>query len=1109
LSYSLRITPSQHFINWQQDPHGNYLARLVFPEKTLTFDVEVDLVAELTVQNPFDFFLEPDAEHAPFTYDPSLAGDLEVFRRKDPAGPLLQSVIDAGRPKGERTVDFLVNLNTLVHDRVAYVIRMEPGVQAPEETLTLGSGSCRDSAWLLVQALRHLGYAARFVSGYLIQLVPDVKPLEGPAGATHDFTDLHAWAEVYLPGAGWVGLDATSGLLAGEGHIPLACTPEPGSAAPVTGALDEAEVEFVHEMNVTRVLETPRVTKPYTDAEWQAIAALGASVDRELNSGDVRLTMGGEPTFVSIDDPDGAEWNFDALGAKKRVLAGELVRRLHRRFSPGALLHFGQGKWYPGEQLPRWALNSYWRRDGIALWQNPSLVADDSRTYPVTSTDAERFIKTLAVRLGVNPRYSVAGYEDVYYYLWRERRLPINVNPKFSKLADEMERARLARVFEQGLGYVVGYALPLAPVTPGSGKFRSSMMFLRPDHLFLMPGDSPMGYRLPLSGLPWVEGGGADDLIERDPFEPRSPLAPRTALEPSMQRPGQGRTGASETSRWPNDGQMPSTSATERDASDPRAPLPPRSKLEPRRERQERETPPAIDESSPWVVRTCLCTEVRDGRLHVFMPPMAWLEDYVSLVEAVEATAAELDMPILVEGYQPPRDPRLESFSVTPDPGVIEVNIHPSSSWQELTHKTEVLYEEARQTRLGTEKFMLDGRHAGTGGGNHITLGGSTTPDSPFLRRPELLKSLIGYWHDHPSLSYLFSGLFIGPTSQAPRFDEARHEATYEMDIAMRRMGDRLERGYAAPPWLVDRTFRDLLADVTGNTHRTEFCIDKMYSPDGPTGRLGILELRAFEMPPHSQMSLAEQLLVRSLVARFWHKPYDAKLPRWGTELHDRFLLPHFVAQDFRDVISDMKSAGYPFERSWFDVHFEFRFPRLGSVARDSVELELRRALEPWHVLAEEAAQGGASRTVDSTLDRVQVKVRGAIPGRHAILCNGVRVPLHPTGTREEAVAGVRYKAWNLPRSLHPNVPVHAPLVFDVADLWTHRSLGGCTLHASHPGGRSYDTLPVNSYEAESRRSMLFSPLGHTPGPLQEEKLPPERSEDYPFTLDLRRYPAG
>jgi uncharacterized protein (DUF2126 family) len=498
-----------------------------------------------------------------------------------------------------------------------------------------------------------------------------------------------------------------------------------------------------------------------------------------------------------------------------------------------------------------------------------------------------------------------------------------------------------------------------------------------------------------------------------------------------------------------------------------------------------------------------VCAGPRDGILHVFLPPVEALEDYLELVFAVERSAKALGLRVRVEGYTPPNDTRLEKLSVTPDPGVIEVNVHPSSTFGELAHVTTTLYEEARLSRLGTEKFMLDGRHTGTGGGNHVTLGGATPADSPFLRRPDLLASLVGFFHDHPSLSYLFSGLFIGPTSQAPRVDEARHEATHELEVAMgvmRELGSR-----PVPPWLTDRVFRHLLADATGNTHRTEFSIDKLYSPDGPTGRLGLVELRAFEMPPHARMSLCVQLLVRAAIASFWQEPYRAHLPRWGTELHDRFMLPHFVAQDFRDVLRSLEERGYGFDPSWFDAHFEFRFPLIGSVTHDSVELELRRALEPWHVLPEENDGTGTARRVDSSLERVQVTVRGAVPGRHLVAVNGALVPLHPTGTQGESVAGVRFRAWQLPSSLHPTIPAHAPLVFSLVDRWSERALGGCTLAVSHGGGRSYDRFPVNASEAESRRGALFSPLGHAHGPVDPRTLRRVENPDFPLTLDLRR----
>ena len=1078
LAYSLKVQPEEHFLNWQQDPYSNFLGRLVFPSPTKKFKIEVDLIAELTVINPFDFFLESTAENSPFEYEPTLARELTPYLEREPAGTKLQALVEDLRRKDLRTVDYLVEINQRLSQDVKYTIRMEPGIQSCEETLTIGSGSCRDSAWLMVQVLRHLGLAARFVSGYLIQLKADVASLEGPSGPSSDFTDLHAWTEVYLPGAGWVGLDATSGLMAGEGHIPLACAADPLGASPITGSFawsidpakgneEPGEPEFRFHMEVTRVHEDPRVTKPYTEDQWREILDLGRRIDGRLQAGDVRLTMGGEPTFVSVDDMEGAEWTSAALGPTKRLLAGTLLKRLRDRFAPGAVLHHGQGKWYPGESLPRWAFGCHWRRDGVAVWEDPALLADESVDLGHRDEHARQFATTLAERLGVDPSHCLPGFEDVWYYLWKERKLPTNVDPLTRDLEDPEERKRLAKVFEQGLDHVVGYALPLRRARlAGDPRWVSGPWFLRREHMFLIPGDSPMGFRLPLDSLPWSSPEDIEPFIEVDPFAPREPLVSREAL-----------------------------------AKQRRVVVPPSEGVGPDDFGDQAEISPdvPVGQSASRIVRTALCVEPRDGRLHIFLPPQGMLEDYLELIAAVEDTARELKMPVMIEGYPPPRDQRMNHLGVTPDPGVIEVNLHPAHHWDELVEQTTVLYEEAHQTRLGTEKFMIDGRHTGTGGGNHVVLGGSTPADSPILRRPDLLRSLVAYWHNHPSLSYLFSGMFVGPTSQAPRVDEARNDSLYEMEIAFRQIPDH----GGCPPWLVDRVFRHLLVDVSGNTHRAEFCIDKLYSPDSSSGRQGLVEMRGFEMPPHSRMSLVQQLLIRALVSRFWDDPYNLPLARWGTELHDRYVLPHFVAQDFSDVVVELREAGLPLEEKWFEPHFEFRYPRFGKVVYRGVEIELRQAIEPWHVLGEESAPGSTVRYVDSSVERVEVKVNGMTDGRHLIACNGRRVPLHPTGTNGEFVAGVRYRAWRPPSCLHPTIPVHAPLVFDLYDQWMGRSVGGFTYHVSHPGGRSFDTFPVNAYEAESRRVARFIPFGHTPGRVV---VPPEeRNPEFPLTLDLRK----
>jgi uncharacterized protein (DUF2126 family)/transglutaminase-like putative cysteine protease len=1097
LSYSLSVLPTSHFVNWQQDPYGNYVARYVFPDKTRELSFTVDLVADMTVINPFDFFVEQYAEAFPFSYTAQLQEELASYTQPEPAGPLLAEWIARMRkdllagPIG--TTQFMVALNQRLARDVGYLVRMEPGVQTTEQTLALQSGSCRDSGWLLVQILRHLGLAARFVSGYLIQLKADVRPLDGPAGPPEDLTDLHAWAEVYIPGAGWIGLDPTSGLLTGEGHIPLACSAVPSSAAPVTGRADPAEVHFHHEMRVSRLREDPRVTKPYADRDWAAIDALGREVDAQLLREDVRLTQGGEPTFVSLDDMEGTEWNTAALGEHKRELAGQLAGRLQRRFARGALSHYGQGKWYPGEPLPRWALNVFWRADGEPLWRDPALLAGEGSDTRYSVADGGRFAATLARTLGLDGRFVMAAYEDIARSVLLEQQLPINADGAHYDLKDPQQRAKLALLLQPDAGEVAGYVLPLAALpsaaggagTVGAGaaspRWRSSKWPLRRGRLFLLEGESPLGLRLPLESLPWRLPEEVEPEFANDPFEPRPPLGEPPALAGVAGRP------------VPPPALAPAAAVS--GGSEEPAEL-----AEAARRLAEHE---AAATSPREVVHTALCVQVRNGLLHVFLPPLTRVEDWLWLIAAVEASAAACGLAVRLEGYPGPRDPRLRMLSVTPDPGVIEVNIHPAADWPELVGNVTALYEEARACRLGAEKFMRDGRHTGTGGGNHVTLGGPTAADSPMLRRPDLLRSLVTYWQNHPSLSYLFSGAFIGPTSQAPRVDEARDDTLYELAIAFQQMEKALPQAAESKrPWLVDRLLRNLLVDLTGNTHRAEFSIDKLYSPDTATGRLGLVELRAFEMPPHPRMSLVQSLLLRTLVARFWKQPYRGELIHWGTQLHDRWMLPRHVAQDIGDVARDLNRAGYRFDEDWFRPFIEFRFPRHGTVAYEGIELELRQAIEPWHVLGEEVARSGTSRYVDSSVERLQVLVRGLTHSRHAVACNGRRVPLQPTGVPGEFVAGVRFRAWSPPSALHPTIDVHAPLRFDIVDTWSDRAIGGCQYHVAHPGGRNYETFPVNASEAEARRVGRFWTHGHTAG---EMKIKPEMpNPQFPATLDLR-----
>lgn len=1055
-SYSLEIAEPCD-LKWQQDPNGNRLARLTFRAGQLvdSLTVAVQLVLDVKPVNPFDFFIDDRCRTAPFTYPAELARELAPFTATaDPSpGPLLREFL-ADLPVGGNTLDVVVDLNVRVNRRVAYVIREESGVYTPEECLAAGRGSCRDSAELLVAVLRARGFAARFVSGYLIQLADDGMIPDQPRGIGRDVVDLHAWAEVYLPGAGWIGLDATSGLLCGEGHVPLCAAANPAAAAAIDGTSSESAASLSYDMTVQRLGHEARPTTPYTEDTWAELLTAAGRADARLERLGVCLTSGGEPTFNARDLAELPEWNTEALGTTKWQLGQALGRELLRRFLPEGVSLRRMGKHYPGESLPRWALDLIGRKDRVPLWPVRR------GHVGLAASDARRLAAAIAEQLGL-PGHLHEAHEDPWRFLQDEAGLPLDVDPLSADLEDGETRARLARVLDRGLGAIVGQVLPLARV---EGRWQSERWTFRRGRLFLVPGDSPLGLRLPLKSLP------APKRPVPGPLGPSydGPLDPRTREAEAHRQQRLEAAQAAAEGREPSPQVVIAPSRTE----------------------------------SGWDVRTALCVEPRMGELFVFLPPMAHEDDFIELIAAIDAARAATGYEVTLEGYPPPRGPRLRSFAVTPDPGVLEVNVPPTTNSRDYVALIDGVFDAALHSGLHSEKYLVDGRLAGSGGGHHLTLGGESALVSPFVRRPDVLASLITFAQHHPSLAYLFTGLFVGPTSQAPRVDEARHEMTYELEIALRRAFEPGDQ----PPWQSDALFRHLLTDLTGNTHRAEISLDKLFDPATPTGRQGIVELRAFEMPPHPRMAIAQMLLARQLATAFIEAPYDKPLVRWGQTLHDRFLLPYWLWRDFDDVLGFLDDRGLALPAAAYRPFVDLRCPVVGTVRSGDLTLELSNAIEPWHVLGEEATATGTARYVDSSVERVQVRVDGFVPERHVVTVNGRALPLRATGRANEYVGGVRFRAWAPPHALHPHLGIHHPVRFDLVDTWSERALAACAYHVWHPEGRSFDRPPLTRFEADARRAQRFTVEGPRFWPVKP--LPAVAAADAPYCFDLRRWPG-
>jgi uncharacterized protein (DUF2126 family)/transglutaminase-like putative cysteine protease len=1062
-SYRLSIAP-EHQLRWQRDPHGNHVARVTFRagQAVTHLEVTVELAIDVGPINPFDFFVDDRARAFPFRYDDAIARELAPFLdTTDPAyrmGARARSLVDEV-PRAGETIDILVATNRAVNERVAYVIRDEPGIWSPEQTLENARGSCRDSATLLVAALRARGIAARFASGYLVQLRDEGMIPNEPRGVDRDVVDLHAWAEAYVPGAGWIGLDATSGLLCGEGHVPLACSASPAAAAPLDGTSDVAADHVAFATTIARLGHEPRPTAPYTDAQWRELVAAGDRADAALAARGLAITVGGEPTFT-VRAPTGDEWQAGALGPDKWRRGQALALALRDRLAPGGVVLHRTGKHYPGESLPRWALDVIARAaaEPIAtpdvapppLWPNRALHDDGS------TAAAQRLGDAIAAQLGLVADLQPA-YEDSWEVLRAEARLPATIDPRSAGLHDPEERRRLAAILDRGAESVVGWILPLAvaadspTVSPADAlasrpaRWLTETWTFRRGHLFLLPGDSPIGLRLPL------------DSLAAAPTLPQWEDAPRSADPRQL-------------------------AADDRDRGDTIVANVARR-----------------GDDVVAGIRTALAIEPRDGRLWVFMPPVPRFADFCTLVAAIDRARVAAGVDCHLEGYPPPPAADLFRFTITPDPGVIEVNVPPTASCRDAARLLDSVYETALASGLTAERYLLDGRAAGSGGGNHITIGAATPLASPWLARPDLLASLVVFAQHHPSLAYLFSGLFVGPTSQAPRVDEARHDSLYELEIALPALFD---RDRPPPPWQVDALLRHLLIDVAGSTHRAEISIDKLFDPSSPFGRQGLVELRAFEMPPHPRMAAAQVTLVRALVAAFAEAPYERALARWGSELHDRFLLPYWLWLDCEEVISYARlpaDAYRPF--------VELRCPLAGTLHVGAARVEVRNAIEPWHVLGEETTRTGTSRYVDSSVERIEIRTVGLDRERHVVTVNGVALPLRDVGGRDVAACGVRFRAWCPPHALHPHLGIHHPLRIDVIDTWMKRGVAGGAYHVWHPEGRAFDAAPLTRVEADARRAQRFTVDGPSPWPVAWRTLAPHA--DQPYTLDLRRVDAG
>ena len=987
-AYTLAIDAEPHFINWVRDPFENYLARLDFHEPLQRIALNMELVLDLTPVNPFDFLLENDFSHYPLTYSEQLHKELIPYLYLPVAGSQMDSWLSSLKPTSGYLLDTLSDLNQQVHESLKFEGVTSPGPVNIDTVLSRRTGSAWEIAWLLTLGLRHFGLAARFVSGlYLFQSSSDEIPDHGA---------LHAWSEVFLPGAGWVGLDPANGILTTEGYIPLATAPDPLRALPLVGYFEACNYHEQQQVQVSRL--TPHLsTQHVSDAQWHDMGVVARHVDKLLDRENIQAASAPSLSFVASAYANDPEWSIQAMGGSKRNYAENLLSRLSQRLAPGIVVQAGQGEWFSGEPLPRWRLYGLYRRDGVACWQDPRWLAANNERGDCSFDEASQFIKLLAKILAIDTRFVLPAYEDQLHQLWMSRGQMAYL-PDSEELRNPILRQQLADRLSQSRDHPSAYVLPIR-WDPVSQQWKSGCWQFRRQALYLVPGDSPPGFRLPLTSLP----RNRDAVVEADPdrcqFEPREVLP---SLHGEL---------AARLSNIPKDQVFDPASAH------------------------------ADDEFTSAAPRTALCIDVRDGHIHIFLPPLTHLEYYLELVAAIETVAARLQTQVVLEGYEPPYDARVQRFILEPDAGVLKLTLPEAENWDRVSSQLNAAYEEAAALGLYAERYSADGRRMPSGGGAELTVGGTEPALSPFLKQPAILRSFITFWHNHPSLSYFFAGRMIGASGDAPRVDEGRDDALYDLDMALRRIPD----GLSEQPWVPDRILRHLLTDTKGDMRRAEIRVDQLYPPERSATRLGRITIRSFEMAPSMRLAALQWLLTRSLLASFAIRPQAQALINWKGATHDRFLLPDWLWQDFQNVLQLINEIGIPLQAEWFSPYLELRFPALGNVQIGDLNLELRTAHENWPLLAEEFSGHGVSRFIDIANERVQVRLMGATPDRYAVVCNDKRVPLRECGQNGKYVGGVRYKTSNPLSTLHPTREPVRELVFDVVDTWTGKVIGGCT----------------------------------------------------------------